>query len=122
MSACTICDQPLEQCLCKDVCENYHGGNPQSRKAHKKLVSTGHKRGQKLAIVSYLVRNDCGLTSDEAAELGICSWKSATARFADLKRDGYIRESGETRPTGSGVDAAVCVATEAGKAFVAERD
>jgi hypothetical protein len=94
----------------RDICAAKSGDHENSAKAHATLEPL--KRGQKFAILEFLVDNPS--TSEEAWKAGVVGLKSATARFADLKRDGFIYETSQTRKTDSGNDAVVCAITVSG--------
>lgn len=75
---------------------------------------TGTQRGKILSAIA--AKGDHGATSEEAADAsGVSFSRSSGPRIAELLRDGYIRDTGRTRPGSLGSDQRVLVATEKGR-------
>lgn len=75
---------------------------------------TGTQRGKILAVIA--AKGDHGATSEEAADAsGVSFSRSSGPRIAELLRDGYLADTGRTRPGSLGSDQRVLVATERGR-------
>lgn len=75
---------------------------------------TGTQRGKILAVIA--AKGDHGATSEEAADAsGVSFSRSSGPRIAELLRDGYLADTGRTRPGSLGSDQRVLVATEKGR-------
>jgi hypothetical protein len=92
-----------------DVTANFHGGNARSVEAHESTI--GRKDADFLRILELLRDHPDGLTCDEAERLLAMSHQTCSARFADMKRRGWISPNGPKRPTRNGCNADVCVET-----------
>jgi predicted ArsR family transcriptional regulator len=87
-----------------DICENRHGGNPESAEAHESIA--GGKRAAWNRIMRHL--ESCGDATCDEMEIALgMRHQSCSARFAELKAEGIIEATGERRPTRSGRDARV---------------
>ena len=86
-----------------------------SRKAARDVKPrTGTQRVKILAVIA--AKGDHGATSEEAADAsGVSFSRSSGPRIAELLRDGYIADTGRTRPGSLGSDQRVLVATEKGR-------
>lgn len=70
-----------------DVCRNHHGGEPFSEAANK--ATTSRKASKRALILEYLGR--VGNASSDEAEIALgLRHQTASARFAELKKDGLI--------------------------------
>lgn len=87
-----------------DICEQRHGGDPESVAAHASIVESKHLMRSR--IMAYLA--GCGpATCDQVeATLGM-THQSASARMSELKRDRLIEPTGDVKPTRSGRNAKV---------------
>lgn len=91
-----------------DVCAGKHQGNRQSVKAAKEGES--RRPSQRQRIWTWLhERGEVGGTVEEIADALSMRYTSVSARCAELKRDGLVKESGKTRQTETQSDAAVLV-------------
>ncbi len=78
-----------------DVCANRHGGNPKSEEAFAKIVAELPKR--RAEVLVYVRREGRATTKTFARYMGHPEAVNRySGRFAELKRDGLIRENGET--------------------------
>jgi len=89
-----------------DITRNYHGGNPQSVEANKRTRKS-QDRARVLQHIWSCGRSGCTCYEAEIA-LGM-RHQTCSARFSDLKNDGVIIGTGQTRPTDTGSPAEVCV-------------
>ena len=95
----------------EDICQNIHGGNPESVAAH---AVTPKQRDRRLVISSLYKRGPHGATCDEMeAELGL-SHQTCSARCSDLLKLQWIarKQLGagyEKKKTRTGRSAAVLV-------------
>lgn len=90
-----------------DICQNKHGGDPESVAAH----AAGDKlRDRAVALEFIRLRGQTGATADEFAEHLGRQLNQVSGRFTELKRDGQIVASGAKRPTRSGSAAKVYIA------------
>jgi predicted HTH transcriptional regulator len=91
-----------------DVCRNHHGGEAFSEAANK--ATTLRKASKRALILEYLGRVGDGTSEEAEIALGM-SHQTASARFAELKKDGLIVPivAGEqlSRSTRSGCDGGV---------------
>jgi len=91
-----------------DPCAGKHRGNEQSEAAHETVRLV--KREQHQRILSALaVAGPYGRTCEELSRWIHMAYTSVSARLSELKRSGEVLETGETRPTSSGCQAAVVV-------------
>lgn len=75
---------------------------------------SGTQRGRLLAVIAN--SGPQGMTSEEASEAaGVSFSRSSGPRIAELLREGYIRDTGQTRPGSLGSDQRVLVATDKGR-------
>jgi Fic family protein len=94
-----------------DITQNYHRGNPESVKAHRRSrLNAERDRTRILRLVG--ARGAEGLTCDEAERLLGLSHQTCSARFSELKRDKLLAPTGTLRPTRSGAKARVMVIHE----------
>lgn len=70
-----------------DVCRNHHGGEPFSEAANE--ATTPRKASKRALILEYLGRVGDGTSEEAEIALGM-SHQTASARFAELKKDGVI--------------------------------
>lgn len=93
-----------------DITRNFHGGNRESTEAHRSIVST--KESLRRRVIAYVAgRGQVGATSDEIeVALGL-PHQTVSARITEAKAGGELVKSGDRRPTRSGRNAAVLVAT-----------
>lgn len=91
-----------------DPTAGYHGGNPESTAAHASVKPS--KRTLRLQVYSLLRTFTNGLTCDQIEATTGWSHQTTSARVTELKRAGWIKDSGRRRPTRSGRSAAVLVA------------
>jgi hypothetical protein len=89
-----------------DICENNHGGNPQSRAAHSKTSAAKDR----LRVLEAIRRAEDGHTCDELEIELEMSHQTCSARCSELKRDQKIFASKTRRPTRTGCTAAVLYA------------
>lgn len=102
-----------------DITRNRHRGNPHSEAANRRLHP--HKPLQResvLALITFM--GAYGATCEEVATVLKMRVHSISARLAELKADGLVKETGETRKTEGGFEAAVIVATGKNDAMPAE--
>lgn len=79
-----------------DICENFHGGNPQSEAAHDFIME--HKSHVARRILTVL-KTKGAATCDEVEVITGMKHQTVSARMSELKRDGYIVPTGEHRLT-----------------------
>lgn len=89
-----------------DVTAGKHGGNSESVKAAKDGQS--RRADQRRRVWTYLHEHG-GATCWEISQAIQMPYQTCSARCADLKADGMIRKTGETRKTPTGSAAAVLV-------------
>jgi hypothetical protein len=95
-----------------DITSRYHGGNLESTEARDSLPETN------LAAIRLTIRalarsrGEYGIICDEAERILNLSHQTCSARFSELKRDGYLRATGYTRRTRTGRMARVMIAAE----------
>lgn len=90
-----------------DICENNHGGNPESYAARSSLNSSEIRR----RVLGFIqARGPQGATSDEIEQALGLSHQTASARCSELKAEGKVCVVG-SRKTRSGSKASVLVAT-----------
>ncbi len=78
-----------------DPCAGKHGGNAQSEEAFTKIVADLPKR--RAEVLAYVRREGKATTKTFARYMGHPEAVNRySGRFAELKRDGLIRENGET--------------------------
>ena len=93
----------------KDITANRHGGNAQSRAAHK----DGNKMKSRATVYSLIKEaGKDGLTVDEISRKLRKAPNTISGRVTELKRDGFVKESTMRRKTRSGSTASVVVATK----------
>lgn len=86
-----------------DICQNRHGGNPESVKANRK-ARKGADRVKKLILAA--LAGTGGSSCEGVESLTGLSHQTCSARISELKRDGRIVKCGTTK-TRSGSTAAV---------------
>jgi predicted transcriptional regulator len=91
-----------------DITAKYHRGNSESIKA-KELSLTNANRDRQRIIGLAQARGDAGITCDEAERLLGLSHQTCSARFSELKRDGILMATDQTRKTRSNASARVMV-------------
>jgi predicted transcriptional regulator len=89
----------------KDICSNNHGGNVQSLEAHASVDAASLR----IAIWKHLQKVGATTCDQVEKDLGL-SHQTCSARFSELKRDGWIFPTGKTKPTRSGRQAMTFVA------------
>jgi hypothetical protein len=93
-----------------DICRNYHGGNPESKKANLRVASV--KSFDRARILKFLAEQGwTGATCDEIETELKMSHQTASARCAELKEENEVIKSG-TRKTRTGCPAAVLILRE----------
>jgi len=97
-----------------DICENKHGGNPESREAYER--NRGGKQEQYQTIWDVMKANPNGLIVEEAKRLtNFPGSSSCAARISELKKRGWLipKPDGKggyfRRKTSTGVNAAVLI-------------
>lgn len=91
-----------------DPTAGYHGGNSESTAAHASIKPS--KATLRLYVHRLIRSASQGATCDEIeTETGL-SHQTVSARVTELKRAGWVVDSGRRRPTRSGRSAAVLVA------------
>lgn len=70
-----------------DICENYHGGNPESYEANE---ATSKFRDQQRIKATLLAIGPDGATCDELEDALALPHQTASARCSELLRDGAI--------------------------------
>lgn len=80
-----------------DICARKHGGNRQSVAANR-ITDKTRDRGR---ILEYLAGVKDSTCDEAVVALGI-NYQTCSGRFAELKKDGLIVESGARRPTRTG--------------------
>jgi hypothetical protein len=88
-----------------DITRNYHGGNPRSAEAHED--TRRRKLRDQLRILQLMAKFPEGLTCDEAEIFLNMSHQTCSARFADMKKKGWLLPTGQQRLTRSGSKADV---------------
>jgi hypothetical protein len=88
-----------------DITSNYHHGNPRSVQAHKR--TTRNKLRDQLRITKLLEGYPRGLICEEAEILLNMRHQTCSARFSEMKRDGWLVLTGEQRKTSTGSPADV---------------
>lgn len=82
-----------------DITANYHRGNQRSVEAHE---ATKHKKqADYLRIITTIREYSDGLICDEAEQILDMSHQTCSARFSDMKNNGWLFIRG-TRKTRSG--------------------
>jgi len=89
-----------------DITWNYHGGNPQSIEANQRTRKHQDRARVLMHIYSCWPR---GCTCYEAEQALGMRHQTCSARFSDLKNDGVIIGTGQTRSTDTGSPAEVYV-------------
>ena len=90
-----------------DICANRHGGSPTSSEAHASLGRMALETLRAKVAGFVRSRGTSGATCEEIeAAMGL-RHQTASARCAELKRLGILRDSGRRRPTSSGRPASV---------------
>jgi predicted ArsR family transcriptional regulator len=96
----------------RDICENRHGGNPESVEAFLTTPATCRTK-QRLAIQTLAKQRGLrGITTDEVAQHFDAPPNSISGRLSELKRDGLLVETQQRRQTRMGKMARVLVAKE----------
>lgn len=96
-----------------DVTASRHGGNRESAEASAS-IEQDKARLRRMVVQFVRDRGERGATCDEI-ELGLgMSHQTTSARVTEAKAIGLLSRTEERRPTRSGRNAAVLVATEAG--------
>lgn len=94
----------------QDICENRHGGNPESAEAWLSTPSA-RRASQRFYIWQIAVRNGArGVTTDEIAEILATTPNVVSGRLSELKKSGFLTETNMRRPTRMGRMARVFVA------------
>lgn len=88
-----------------DICANNHRGNPLSLEAHASVDSASLR----MAIWKHLQKVGAATCDQVERDLNL-SHQTCSARFSELKRDGWIFPTGKTQPTRSGRAAMTFVA------------
>jgi hypothetical protein len=91
-----------------DICESRHGGSGNSSAAHDSIIES------KAAMRGRILRHLRAIpsTCDEVEVALSMSHQTASARFSEMRRDGFIREVGK-RATRTGRMAAVMAVLDA---------
>lgn len=71
-----------------DITANYHRGNPRSVEAND--ATRSRKSADCIRILAALRLQPAGLTCDEAEQVLGMSHQTCSARFADMKRKGWL--------------------------------
>jgi len=89
-----------------DITRNYHGGNKQSEEANRRT----RKHKDRARVVMHIWScGTYGCTCYEAEQALGMRHQTCSARFSDLKNDGVIIGTGQTRPTDTGSPAEVYI-------------
>ena len=93
-----------------DICENKHGGNPESTEAYQ-ASSESERRAMRERIYAYAkLKGSDGITADEVAERSGLVHNRVAPRISELRRDGLLVETDRRRRTRLGRTARVLVA------------
>lgn len=96
----------------RDVCENRHGGNPESIEAYR-TSSEEERKAMRARIYKYALRvGEHGITADEISIKAGLVHNRVAPRISELKRDGLLVKTNKRRPTRLGKMARVLVARE----------
>lgn len=96
----------------RDVCENRHGGNPESVEAFLSTPPDCRTR-QRIAIHKFAKsKGSYGITTDEVAQELSVPPNSVSGRLSEMKRDGLLVETVHRRKTRMGKMARVLIASE----------
>ena len=88
-----------------DICKNYHRGADTSVAANTSIAGVkGELRKQVYQLVK---QSPCGITCEEIERALGMKHQTASARIAELRRDGFIVDTGRRQPTTSGRPARV---------------
>lgn len=96
----------------RDVCENRHGGNPESIEAFHTTPSETRERQRKAIRKMALAACSYGITTDEIAQHLSVPPNSVSGRLSEMKRDGLLVETAHRRKTRMGKMARVLIASE----------
>lgn len=91
-----------------DICRRKHGGNPNSEAANERA----QKKRDGDRILAFL-RFRGPLTCETIALEMKLPYTAVSARLSEMKRDGYVEETGKTRATTHGRQAAIIRAVPA---------
>jgi len=94
----------------RDICENNHGGNPFSEQAFYSTPSEVREARRRAIFRLAVMRGDNGITADEATEAFHAFHNSVAPRMSELKRDGFLIETDQSRKTRLNRSARVYVA------------
>jgi len=89
-----------------DVCARKHGGDAESRAAHR----AGDKRADRQQVLDFIRARLGGATLDEVCVGLDREPNQISGRITELKRDGHLSWTGGRRTTRSGCSAKVYVA------------
>lgn len=78
-----------------DITANYHRGNARSVEANE--ATTPNKGRDCMRILAALRQQPAGLTCDEAEQLLGMRHQTCSARFADMKRRGWLTTRGKRK-------------------------
>lgn len=90
-----------------DITRAFHGGNPQSEAAHQSIQADA--ASLRVVIWKHLLKVGAATCDQVEQQLNV-SHQSCSARFAELKRDGWIFATGKPKATRSGRKAMTYVA------------
>ena len=79
----------------EDITANYHRGNERSVEAHEATRSS--KSADCMRILAALRQQQDGLTCDEAEQVLGMRHQTCSARFADMKRKGWLFTYGKRK-------------------------
>lgn len=93
----------------EDISSNKHGGNSESKQAHKRIGS--RKEQQRLEVLEVISRYPDGLSMKEVAHMMGVGFNVVSGRGSELKALGRVEKTGEIRD-GSAVLRAVPVSAD----------
>jgi hypothetical protein len=90
-----------------DICYNHHGGNSESMAAFESTPESERAAMRERVFRFILARGEYGATADEIAVAFASFHNTVAPRLSELKQEGRIVPSKETRPTRLGRQARV---------------
>lgn len=79
-----------------DICENRHGGSPESVAAHEKVIKEKAAMHERI-ITLVIARGDYGVTVHEVAGAFGKDPNCVSGRLTELRTTGKLKKSGEKR-------------------------
>lgn len=91
----------------KDITENYHGGNRESKAAFKRLKREVAEKDMQFIERAAVRQGERGITCDEAERILGMKHQTCSARFSEMVKEKRLIRSDDVRPTRSGCPARV---------------